>query len=217
MDATKALRMLDLGQVRELQKILTEEIFIGSLSKNTGAKERYTAMKRYIEYSKYYFNIEKARPCEIEYMGEKFFSFLDGHTAVLTREDIGDGLTRYDSDSNGKYFNVAPLFNQNRSDVFNMDLNEVIAEAKSKGYKFKKKEVSKDCEYYLKLKDAYFKIGLIDKTFSVINDGNEAEISYFNSKSPIQIKNDLGLAVVLPVSIPKGCSFNGKIIIERMG
>lgn len=45
------------------------------------------------------------------------------------------------------------------------------------------------------------KIGLLDKAFSIINDGNNAELYYINRVSPILIKNELGIALVLPINI----------------
>ena len=84
-----------------------------------------------------------------------------------------------------------------------IDFNVIIAEAKSKGYKLKKSEVEQngDFKYVFHYDNAYFKIGLLDSTYSIINDGEKATVWHpGNNKrvSPITIKNSLGVCVILP-------------------
>ena len=84
-----------------------------------------------------------------------------------------------------------------------IDLNEIIAEAKSKGYKLKKSEVDQngDFKFVFHYDNAYFKVGLLDSTYSIINDGEKAIVWHpgDNKKvSPIVIKNSLGFCVICP-------------------
>lgn len=59
-----------------------------------------------------------------------------------------------------------------------IDFNAIIAEAKSKGYKLKRSEVETggDFKYIFHYDDAYFKIGLLDATYNIINDGNKTMV-----------------------------------------
>lgn len=89
-----------------------------------------------------------------------------------------------------------------------IDFNSIIAEAKSRGYKLKKSEVEQgdDFKYVFHYDNAYFKVGLLDSTYSIINDGESAIVWHpGNNKrvSLIIIKNSLGLCVVLPFNYSK--------------
>lgn len=82
---------------------------------------------------------------------------------------------------------------------------------KSKGYKFKKDAVN----HVLKLHDGYFNIKLIDQAYSIINDGEDAEVTYNGNKSPMVIKTNIGKCLVLPVNFKPG-SMENITIIEAM-
>ena len=49
--------------------------------------------------------------------------------------------------------------------------------------------------------NAYFKIGLLDATYSIINDGEKAVVWHPCGKkeiSPVIVKNSLGICMILP-------------------
>ena len=81
-----------------------------------------------------------------------------------------------------------------------MDLNTILAKAKAKGYKYKKSEIEigQDFQYVFKYKEGYFKVGLLDQGFSIIDDGKEAEVYYNGAKGLLFIKTSIGIAGILP-------------------
>lgn len=98
-----------------------------------------------------------------------------------------------------------------------IDFNEIIAEAKSKGYKLKKSEVEAggDFRYIFHYNDAYFKIGLLDTTYSIINDGEKAIVWHPGMRkkiSPMVVKNSLGICLLLPFHYDE--EKNGVTVIE---
>ena len=199
MQNTKVLEMINNGQVEELKALLQEEVFADSLKGNGNAKKRYSAMKRYFKYSD---NTNKALslPCkDIEVSGNTYNSFVDGYTLVLTTESIGE-MESYDKTS-GSYFKVADMLSlSDAKSVDNFDVNTILAEAKAKGYKYKKSEIGRcqDFQYAFKYKEGYFKVGLLDQAFSIIDDGKEAEVYYNGAKGLLFIKTSIGIAGILP-------------------
>ena len=69
-------------------------------------------------------------------------------------------------------------------------------------------------QFLMKYKGNHYRIGLVDSTFGVIDDGNEATI-YCEpvSNRPITITNDLGICVIMPVRID-GELDDGTVVIE---
>ena len=199
MQNTKVLEMINNGQIEELKALLQDEIFADSLKGNGNAKKRYSAMKRYFKYSD---NTNKALslPCkDIEVSGNTYNSFVDGYTLVLTTESIGE-MESYDKTS-GSYLKIDSMLNlSDAKSVDTFDVNTILAEAKAKGYKYKKSEIGQrqDFQYCFKYKEGYFKVGLLDKAFSIIDDGKEAEIYYNGAKSLLFIKTSIGIAGILP-------------------
>lgn len=198
MQNTKILEMLNNGQIEELKTLIQDELFTEGLKSKPGAKQRYAAMKKYFSYVK---NNNKAleKPCVIDFDGEEYTSFINGYSIALTKESSGEMELFGDS---GNYLNVGKMvvFDGEEKEI---DFNTIIAEAKSKGYKLKKSEVEQgdDFKYIFHYDNAYFKIGLLDSTYSIINDGKKATVWHpGNNKrvSPITIKNSLGICVILP-------------------
>ena len=200
MQNTKILEMIDNGQIAELKALIQDEIFTDKLKKKSGAKQRYAAMKKYFSYTKDNENRACTMPCIIDFKGEKYTSFINGYSIALTTETSGEIRLFRDPD---KYVNVERkiTFDGDKKEI---DFNKIIAEAKSKGYKLKKSEVdpaSENFKYILHYDDAYFKIGLLDATYSIINDGKTATVWHPGKRkksSPIIIKNSLGVCVVYP-------------------
>ena len=199
MQNTKILEMINNGQIEELKDLIQEEIFTDQLKSKPGAKQRYAAMKKYFSYIKDNGNKACTMPCVIDYKGEKYTSFVNDCSLVLTTEKSGEMELFEDPD---KYLNVEKfiVFDGEEKEI---DFNKIMAEAKSKGYKLKKSEVEPgaDFKYVLHYDDAYFKIGLLDATYSIINDGEKATVWHPGERkkfSPIVIKNGLGICLVLP-------------------
>lgn len=212
MQNTKILELLNNGQVEELKAMIQDEIFQDGIKAVHGAKQRYAAMKKYFKYQ----DNEKEslqKPCKVTFQGEEYNSFIDGYSIVLTKESSGE-IAEYDN-SNNDYFKVEQLISYSEYDSKMVDVNAILAEAKSKGYKFKKSEVGQNnafsCAWYFE--NAYVKIGILDQAFSIINDGEEAEVYYSGKETNIIfIKTSLGICGVLPVRA-KAVMENEKIVV----
>lgn len=99
-------------------------------------------------------------------------------------------------------------------DLEKVDFNKVLAEAKSKGYKYSKNSIHNN-DYLMKYNNGYFRIGLVDITYGVIDEGGKIDV-YFNGKNrPITIENDLGIGIVLPIRTDG--ELEGSVIIEVKG
>lgn len=195
MKSAKVLEMLNSGHIEELKAMLEDEIYIDSLKNKPSVKKRYTAMKKYFTYvtsAREVFN----KPCTVEFEGVNYISFCNSYSLALTTEDCGE-ISMFNT-SIGVYPDVCRLINYN-GEKRTVDFSKIFAEAKSKGYKLKKSEVVNN-KYLLHFNGAYFRIGLLDVTFGIIDDGKEATV--YRSKDgikPITIKTNIGICVVMPV------------------
>lgn len=204
MKNTKILEMLNNGKIEELKKLLEDEVYQDSLKTNGNAKQRYAAMKRYFRYAGKNPNIALNVPCEnVEVNGNTYNSFVDGYTVVLTTEGIGE-IKSFDK-SKGDYFHVEKMFDFS-GNMEKINLNVALAEAKAKGYKYKKSELGNygDFQYVFKYKNGYYKVGLFDQAYNIINDGEEAEIYYISPKSLLIIKTSIGICGILPFNFING-------------
>ena len=218
MQNVKILEMINNEQIEELKKMIQDEIYTDALKSKSGAKQRYAAMKKYFSYVKSNGNKIFEKPCVIDFEGKKHTSFVNGYSIALTKEKSGEMELFKETD---KYLDVEKMivFDGKEKEV---DFNKIIAEAKSKGYKLKKSEVenSEDFKYVLHYDGAYYKIGLLDATYNIINDGEKATVYHKDGSenSPIVIKNSIGICVVLPfnytVEDEEGHIKNDKVVIE---
>lgn len=211
MKSQHILEMLNEGKIEDLKALLSEEIYKSELQ-DKGGKARYSAMKRYYRLADKNGREMLKKPCkDIEYKGKLYNCFIDGYCFTVTTESIGNMKT-YDN-TNNDYYNINKLISFN-GDMEKLNLNKILAIAKSKGYKYKKSEVDTiNAVYYLKYKGSYYKIGLLDKAYSIINDGEEAEVYYSEERNVLIIKNNIGIAGICPIKLKK--DIDSKIIIEN--
>lgn len=213
MRSTLVLEMLNEGKIEELKKLLQDEIFEESLKLKPNAKKRYTAMKKYFKYH------ASAREClqkpyPVIFEDKNYISFTNSWSLVLTTEDCGE-IEMYD-ESNGKYPDVTRLL---RFDGIKkkLDFHKVLAEAKSKGYKLNKKEVDSRFTYLMLYDGTYYKIGLLDATLGIIDNG-EPVMTYHpdGERMPLTIQNSVGICMVMPVKYEGGVDpeDDGKIVIR---
>lgn len=214
MKNTKVLEMLNNGQIEELKALLQDEIFVDALANKSGAKKRYSAMKKYFTFIKTY-NTACEKPCVIEFEGQKYTSFTNGYSIALTTEKAGQ-MEHFEDVNN--YLNVAKMvaYDGTKREI---DFSKVLAEAKSKGYRLKKSEVESSgaFQYVMHYDGAYYKIGLFDATYGIIDNGEKAEVYHQDGKrtSPIVVKNDIGIVVMLPVICNEEALQNaGKVVIK---
>ena len=209
MKSSKVLEMLIKGYIEELKAELKDEIYKESLKSTPNAKKRYTAMKKYFTYVT---SVREAcsKPAKVEFEGQEYTSFCNSYSLVLTTESCGE-MAMFDPDK-GNYPDVTRLIRFDGEED-KIDISDVIARAKAQGYKLKRDTVMNN-QFLMKYKGNYFRIGLVDSTFGVIDDGNEATI-YCEpvSNRPITITNDLGICVIMPVRID-GELEDGTVVIE---
>ena len=211
MRSIKALELINKGKIEELKSILEDEVYQESLKKNSNAKKRYNYMKKYFSYT------DSAReclqkPCVIEFEGKFYASFTNSWSLVLTKEPTGE-IELFDKE-NLKYPDVARLL---RFDGIKkkIDFNDVIAQAKSKGYRLNKTEVGPGFKYLMLYDGTYYKIGLIDISYGIINDGKIA-LTYHpdGEKMPLTIQTELGLCMIMPVFMHDGQPDESHVVIE---
>ena len=149
MTNEKILHMLNNGEIELLKSAIAEEIYKNNLKKSSGnkANKRYTAMKKYFTYIP---GIKEStqKACKVEYKGKEYTSFCNGASLVLTSENhSGIDLVEHPE----TYFRVDRLLADYDGEM-TLKFSQVIAEAKTKGYKLLKKEF-KESNYLIKIKD----------------------------------------------------------------
>lgn len=193
MKNSRVLEMLKENRIEELMAELQDEIFTESLKTKPNAKKRYAAMKRYLK------TISESRPiltkpCEIEFEGKKYNSFTNSYSLVLTTESCGE-LEMCDEPT--RYPDVARLI-PSGGEEGKIDFNKVLAEAKSKGYKYTKNAIHSN-EYLMRYKEAYFRMALIDITYGVLGEDGETNVRFHGKLRPLTIENDIGVGIILPI------------------
>ena len=201
MQNLQILKMIDEGRLEELKAMIQEEIYVESLKKSKpGATKRHSAMKKYFGYT----NSSRemlTKPCIVEYEGDEYMSFCNSYSLALTSEECGS-MTLFEDVTS--YPNVGRLIRYDSKPVILEHIHEVLAEAKSKGYRLKKSEVDGyKYKYLIKYDGAYFKLGLFDATYSIIDDGGPVEVYHKkgDATAPIVIKTSIGVCLVLPIKV----------------
>ena len=193
MKNSKVLDMLNQGRIDELKIALQDEIYEESLRTKPNAKKRYAAMKRYLK------TISDSRPiltkpCSIEFEGRAYNAFTNGFSLALTTENCGELEMCEEPDRYPDVGRLIPLGGEEGK----INFNAVLAEAKSKGYKYTKNAIHNN-EYLMCYKGAYFRIALIDITYGILDDGQETSVWFNGEHRPLTIKNDIGIGIILPI------------------
>lgn len=200
MRNVKVLELLNEGRIDELKQALRDEIYAEALSENKppGAKKRYAAMKKYFTYIKTGRDILQ-HPCMVEFEGKMHTSFCNAHSLALTTEPCGTMQLCTEPE---RYPDVTRLIKYEGYEK-EIDLERVFAEAKSLGYKLKKSELSFDrYKYLMHFEGSYYKLGLLDATLSIIDDGGYYVVWHLPGKrSAITIKTEIGVCTVMPINI----------------
>ena len=150
---------------------------------------------------------------KIEFEGKEYTSFCNSYSLALTTEDCGE-MDLFNTET-GTYPDVTRLITYDGIEN-KINFTKVIAKAKSKGYKLKKSEVNGN-NYLMFYEGLYFRIGLLDATFGIINDGKEAAVYHTkNGIKPITIKTNIGVCVIMPIRYESEPD-DGVIIIEACG
>ena len=211
MQSYKVLEMINQGRIDELKDILRDEIYQDALKTKSGGNRRYSAMKKYFGYVKTARTV-CSKPCMIEFEGCTVTSFCNSYSLALTSEPCG--AIELFTEQDGNYPNVGRLVVR-EGEPQQIDIHKVIAEAKFKGYRLTKSEVNGN-GFMMHYNGAYFRLGLIDATYSIIDNG-EIAIAYHNGKnvSPIVLENEIGVCLILPVKCDEDfIKNNGITVIE---
>ena len=196
LKSSKVLEMLEDNRIEELKAQLRDEIFTESLLGKADSRKRYSAMKRYLKTTSSAREI-LTKPCPVEFEGKRYTAFCNSYSLALTTEDYG---TLELCETPEAYPNVTKLI-QFYGNEEKIDLNRVIAEAKSQGYKFKKSETLNN-KYLMNYDGAYFRIALLDLTYGIIADGKEVAAHHMTgARKPLTLQNDLGICVIMPLFV----------------
>ena len=204
MKNEKILEMLNNGEIEELKKVISEEIYNSSLDKNSNAKSRYKAMKDFYKFPSDKTDTRFLKPCKKSIRGQLYNCFLSSDVLVCTKESTGNIELYNEKEEEREWFNVEKLINTSDFEIIeDINFNDILSEAKSKGFKPVKQEIQYgNCaKYYLHFRNAYYKIGLLNKGYSIIGSGKYQEVFYRGSKEPLYIYNSLGIVMLLPVRI----------------
>lgn len=204
MKNEKNLEMLNNGEIEELKKVISEEIYNNSLDKNSNAKSRYKAMKDFYKFPSNNTDSRFLKPCKKSVRRQFYNCFLSCDILVCTKESTGNIELYNEKEEREEWFNVENLINTNDHEIIsNIDFNDILSEAKSKGFKPLKQEIQYgECaKYYLHFRNAYYKIGLLNKGYSIIESGSHQKVFYRGNKEPLFIYNSLGIVMLLPVRI----------------
>lgn len=198
MRSIETLTMIKEGRIEELEQLLKDEIYADALKNKPGASKRYSAMKKYFTYIKTEREILQ-KPCMIEFNGKTHTSFCNSHSLALTTEPCGSIELYTDVD---RYPNVARLITFEGHEE-KIDFAKVFAAAKAEGYKLKKSEVDgHKFQYLMRYRSVYFKLGLIDSAFAIIDDGKEATVYIKkHTVAPITIETSIGVCTVMPMRL----------------
>ena len=212
MQASRVLDYLYANRIDELIAKLKDEIYANSLRRKPNAKKRYSAMKKYFTYADSVREVcQKA--CKIELDGVEYTSFTNSYSLALTTEDTGE-IELFDTE-NGTYPDVSRLVNFSGEEG-RINFGKVLAEAKMQGYKLRKPQFFSN-GYLMHYNGAYFRIPLIETTYGIIADGEDATVYHRGGPTPLTIKNDIGIAMVMPVRYENvNPEDNGNIVIEAI-
>lgn len=208
MTNEKILEMLRNNDTENLKKLLEDEIYEKSLkSGKYSPLERYKAMKRYLKhvYGRNMTNERLYYPCEnisvtLNGKSDRWNCFFNNSSFVLTHESIGKFETFNEHFKDEKYYNIQGVI-PNENDYLSVEkinLNELLAKAKSKGYKMLKKNFI-ESTFLWNYKEAWFNIPLLDVSYGIINDGKDATV-YYTGKYLILIETSIGYAGICGIN-----------------
>ncbi len=90
MKNEKILEMLNNGEIEELKKAISEEIYNDSLDKNSNAKSRYKAMKDFYKFPSNKTDTRLLKPCKKSIRGQLYNCFLSPDILVCSKESTGN-------------------------------------------------------------------------------------------------------------------------------
>ena len=214
MDALKVLSLLEQDKVKEAKDYLREIVFLNQ--KTPSEKSRYSAMKRYIKYATMHSPLKlPSYPNSLELGDVLYHVFISSPGIVFTKEDIGEIKSWNDVEHFESYPTdlITELFNLEKANGKKVDLSSVILEAKTKGYKLVKQEIS-DYRFLFKTEsNSLYKLTNIDLAYSIIEDGTLPTLytSVYNNNEVLIIETSIGYACLLRL-VFYGNGYNGKSI-----
>ena len=192
MKNEKILQLLEENKIETLKELLKKELLEKELKKSNRGN-RNKAVKRFFkfEHNNLIFNNFTEK--------NGYYYMADGCCAVKTTEQPIMLENKIDYDEfRGK--DMEPLYDTSITKKYeNIDIKKVLIDAKINGYRYAKKETTANASYYFKFKDTYFKIGLLDKAFSVIDNNKPVTLYYRGKRSALMIANEIGQVLIMPM------------------
>lgn len=193
------LAMIEDNKIEELKFSLKEEIYTKSINTISGANARFKAMKRFVKYNLLP-NTKKHLKLPIAIDGDYYFT--NGYCIVETTENVGS--IPFSTEENADVDNMVKQMNSQselRNEILKINFKEILSKAKMLGYRFSKKalEMQPESIHIFKLRDMYVNMSLLDYAYSIIDDGDDAEVEYRGGSKGMLISTSVGRALILPV------------------
>ena len=161
-------------------------------------KTRFNAMKRYYryDYGKWKAPYENVMVC-----GKKRNVFFDTRSFTVTKEAL-NGI----EPTKQKFMSLDRYLDTSNSDcVFTYDMSDLIQRRKENGYRYKISDVKEPKpQNFIECKGKYYNLPLIDKAFSIIDDGELATIYHYDKlNAPLLIETSIGVSAICPIRLNK--------------
>lgn len=131
------------------------------------------------------------KPCKVLYEGESYTAFINGYSMVLTRERMRRIKLKETS-----WFEEFSYCLEIDGETKRLDIGKIISKAKKMGY-VQKSIYDNSC--FVCYKGRYYNLNVLLRAYSIIDNGEEAEIENNERKySPLIIRTDIGMCCVLP-------------------
>lgn len=172
-------------------------------------EKRYNAMKTYFSSGTHNKTVATTHPyCGMQYYGKTYNVFSDGYSIVFTRKAIPiemETFNEYRMNNNAndlQYLDVIPVIERNEKyeeRIGKVDFNKLFTNARANGYRKAKK---KDNPYLLRYHDCFLSLRLIDRAYSIIDNGKEADVFYAGEPyMPVKIVTNIGFALICPMNM----------------
>lgn len=197
MKNEEILQLLEENEIELLKELLKKELLEKELKKNNRGNRNKAAER--------FFKFKHSNPIFNNFTEKNGYYYMtDAYCAVKTKEQPLTLKNKIDYD---KFMNIEGLYDiSNAEEYKNIDIKKVLIDAKVSGYRYAKKETDANALYYFKFKDTYFKIGLLDKAFSVIDNNKPVTLYYRGKRSVLMIANEIGQVLIMPTSeAPASC------------
>ena len=159
--------------------------------------KRYRAMQKYFSYEKVSESVAMEKPFPLHFENDNYICFCNGYSIILSKEKYPD-MKLYEGNPYPQIETIISSIRELQENEY--DISSKLKEAAEQGYKFKKSETGNKFQYLLQYDGAYFKIGILDSAYRIIDNGKNPLVYKKKEKyAPLIIKNDIGICIILPL------------------